>query len=284
MLRLQAQGRIEMCHHQPANLICLFTLLSCLIGNLSASPLDLEQATDAYQSGDSARAIAILKPLAIHGDLQAQNLLGNIIYGLSLASPTKTTEDPKTWFQMASAQGSPEASYALGAIHNNHWLRTKREEDALLAEQYYQQALDRGYSKAEAPLMRIAAHNQAARQNSSLTYSDSSFNRQRRPRDIADRDLPETLTQKGFAGIEMTGDPIADAAQLETLLQQLNTIAEGIDLSQINGAGVDESMLAGILINFGVSEDQAANLAELLMPFLSTDKSADKMDSATGSN
>jgi hypothetical protein len=281
-----------MCHHLPAKLICLLAVLSCLIGNLSANPLDLEQAAKAYQSGDSDRALAILKPLALQGDLQAQNLLGNIIYGLSLASPSKTTEDPKKWYQMASAQGSPEASYALGAIHNNHWLRTKREEDALLAEHFYQQALDRGFSKAEAPLMRIAAHNQATRQSSSLKYSDSSFNKQRRPPDKPDHDLPEVLPRSGFAEIEMTGDPIADAAQLEALLQQLNAIAGDIDLSQINGGGVDETMLTGMLINFGVNEGQAANLAELLMPFLSTDQSSDKssdqssdnMDSATGSN
>ena len=73
----------------------------------------------------------------------------------------------------------------------------------------------------------------------------------------------------------MTGDPIADAAQLEALLQQLNAIAGGIDLSQVKGGEVDETMLMGMLINFGVSDNQAANLAELLMPFLSTDESSD---------
>jgi hypothetical protein len=275
-----------MCHHLPAKLICLLVVLSCLFSNLSANPLDLDQAAKAYQSGDSDRALAILKPLALQGDLQAQNLLGNIIYGLSLANPSKTTEDPKKWYQMASAQGSPEASYALGAIHNNHWLRTKREEDALLAEHFYQLALDRGYSKAEAPLMRIAAHNQATRQSSSLKYSDSSFNRQRGPSEKVgqdeqhqggqDGDLPEVLPQSGFAGIEMTGDPIADAVQLEALLQQLNAIAGEVDLSQIKGGGVDETMLTGMLINFGVSEAQAADLAERLMPFLSADQSSDQ--------
>ena len=179
---VHAWGSVEMYHCLPAKLICLFALLSCLIGNLSASPLDLEQATEKYHAGDPERAIAILKPLALQGDLQAQNLLGNIIYGLSVASPSKTSEDPKKWYQMASAQGSPEASYALGVIHDNHWLRTKREEDALLAEHYYQQALDRGYSKAEAPLMRIAAHNQSMRQGRSLKYDDSSFSQQREPK------------------------------------------------------------------------------------------------------
>ena len=270
-----------MCHHLPAKLICLLVVLSCLFSNLSANPLDLDQAAKAYQSGDSDRALAILKPLALQGDLQAQNLLGNIIYGLSLANPSKTTEDPKKWYQMASAQGSPEASYALGAIHNNQWLRTKREEDALLAEHFYQLALDRGYSKAEAPLMRIAAHNQATRKSSSLKYSDSSFNKQRRPSEKADQDeqvqdLPEAPRQSGFVGIEMTGDPIADAVQLEALLQQLNAIAGEVDLSQIKGGGIDETMLTGILINLGVSEGQAADLAELLMPFLPAEQSSDQ--------
>jgi len=133
--------------------------------------------------------------------------------------------------------------------------------------------------------MRIAAHNQAMRKSSSLEYSDSSFSKQRRPQDKAaqdrseqeklDQKLSEALSRDGFAGIVMTGDPIADAAQLEALLQQLNAIAGGIDLSQIKGGGVDETMLMGMLVNFGISQGQAANLAELLMPFLSTDKSSD---------
>ena len=95
-----------------------------------------------------------------------------------------------------------------------------------------------------------------------------------------DRDLLEVLPQGGFAGMEMTGDPIADAAQLEALLQRLNAIAGGIDLSQINSGGPDEAMLTAMLLNFGVSEDQAANLAKLLRQFMSTEKT----DSATGWN
>jgi len=286
MLRVQTLARVEVYRHRSAKLICLLAFVSCSIGNLSASPLDLQQATQAYQSGDSDRSLAILKPLALQGDLDAQNLLGNIIYGLSLANPSKTTEDPKKWYQMASAQGSAEASYALGAIHDNQWLRSKRAEEALLAEHYYQQALDRGYSKAEGPLMRIAAHNQAARKSSSLTYGDSSFSKQHRSQDESDRDtseqkksgqqrlfqgLPAALPRGGFAGIVMTGDPIADAIQLEALLQQLNAVAGDIDFSQINDGRVDETTLTGMLIKLGVSDDQATRLAELLMPFLLAD-------------
>jgi hypothetical protein len=80
--------------------------------------------------------------------------------------------------------------------------------------------------------------------------------------------------------MEMTGDPIADAAQLEALLQRLNAIAGGIDLSQINSSGPDETMLTGMLLNFGISEDKAANLAELLRQFMSTEQT----DRAAGSN
>ena len=159
--------------------ICLLPVLLLVFGNLRAGPTDLDLAVQKYHAGYSEKAIAILKPLAIKGDLHAQNLLGNIVYALATTDPSSPSEDPLKWYRMAAAQGSPEASYALGVIYNNHWLQGNSEEDGRLAEYYYQQAFDRGYARAEAPLMQMAARNHANRQTSSLKYSNSCFSSKR---------------------------------------------------------------------------------------------------------
>ena len=251
--------------------ICLVPVLLLIVGNLWASPADLDQAVQKYHAGHPEKAIAILKPLALKGDMHAQNLLGNIVYALATTDPSSTNEDPLKWYRMAAVQGSPEASYALGVIHNNHWLQGKSEEDGRLAEYYYQQAFDRGYARAEAPLMQMAARNQANRQTSSLKYSNSSFSSKRESPDdakvIVEDDLQKKLIQDGFAGLELTGDPIADAAKLEALLQQISGVQNSISLSDADGSWPDEAALTRMLTNFGVSESQASGLVKLLEQF-----------------
>ena len=247
----------------------LLPVLLVVFGPLYASPADLDQAVRKYHAGYPAQAIAILKPLAMQGDMQAQNLLGNIVYGLTQSNPTDTTGDPLKWYQMAATQGSSEASYALGAIYHNRWLQSKREEDGRLAQYYYQQAFDRGYARAEAPLMQMAARNSANRQSSSLKYNNSSFSSKRatpHEPEVADVTSKQP-TPDGFADLELTGDPIADAAKLEALLQKINELQGGIGLSGADGGLPDENVLTRMLANFGVSPNQASRLVQLLEQF-----------------
>jgi hypothetical protein len=251
--------------------LCLLPVLLLVFGNLRASPTDLDLAVQKYHAGYPEKAIAILKPLALKGDMHAQNLLGNIVYALVTTDPSSTNEDSLKWYRMAAAQGSPEASYALGVIFNNRWLQGKIGEHGRLAEYYYQQAFDRGYARAEAPLMQMAARNHANRQTSSLKYSNSSFSIKRESPDEAkvsvENESPKSLTQDGFAGLELSGDPIADSAKLEALLQQISDLQNTIGLSDANGSLPDEAVLTRMLINFGVSETRASGLAKLLEQF-----------------
>jgi hypothetical protein len=248
--------------------ICLLPVLLLVFGNLRASPTDLHLAVQKYHAGYPEKAIAILKPLAIEGDIHAQNLLGNIVYALATTDPSSTSEDPLKWYRMAATQGSPEASYALGVIYNNHWLQGKSDEHGRLAEYYYQQAFDRGYARAEAPLMQMAARNHANRQSSSLKYSNSSFDSKRETPDkekvTAEDDTQTRLTQDEFAGLELTGDPIADAAKLEALLQQISDVQSSISLSDVDDSWPDEAAMTRMLTYFGVSESKASGLVKLL--------------------
>ena len=251
--------------------ICLLSVLLLVFENLRASPTDLHLAVQKYHAGYPDKAIAILKPLAIKGDMHAQNLLGNIVYALATTDPSSASEDSLKWYWMAAAQGSPEASYALGVIYNNHWLQGNSEEDGRLAEYYYQQAFDRGYARAEAPLMQMAARNHANRQTSSLKYSNSSFSSKREsPEEVkvtVEGDSQKKLTQDEFAGLELSGDPIADAAKLEALLQQISGVQDTISLSDADGGWPDVAALTRMLSKFGVSESQACGLVKRLNQF-----------------
>jgi hypothetical protein len=260
-------------NHPKAMSRCLLPVLLVIFGQLYASPADLDQATRKYHAGYPAQAIDILKPLAMQGDMQAQNLIGNIVYGLAQSNPTDTTGDttgdPLKWYLMAATQGSSEASYALGAIYHNRWLQNKREEDGRLAQYYYQQAFDRGYARAEAPLMQMAARNSANRQSSSLKYNNSSFSSKRatpHEPEIANV-TSKQLTPDGFADLELTGDPIADAAKLEALLQKINELQGAIGLPDTGGSLPDENVLTQMLANFGVSQSQASRLVQMLEQF-----------------
>ena len=251
--------------------VYLVPVLLLVFGPVFASPADLDRAALKYHAGHPEQALAILKPLALQGDMQAQNLLGNIVYGLAKTNPADTTEDARKWYQMAAAQGSPEASYALGVIYNNHWLQHKRAEDGRLAQYYYQQAFDRGYAGAEAPLMQMAARNNANRQATSLKYSNSSFNNKRATPVEAEVEVdnvaPKTPTQGGFAELELTGDPITDAPKLEALLQQISDLQAATGLSGADGSLPDENVLIRMLANLGVSQSQMSRLVQLLEQF-----------------
>ena len=249
--------------------VYLVPVLLLVFGHVLASPADLDQAARKYHAGHPEQALAILKPLALQGDVQAQNLLGNIVYGLAKSNPADATEDPRKWYQMAAAQGSPEASYALGVIYNNHWLKHKRAEDGRLAQYYYQQAFDRGYAGAEAPLMQVAARNNANRQATSLKYSNSSFSNKRAIPVEAEVEnvAPKIPTQGGFAELELTGDPISDAPKLEALLQQISDLQAATGLSGADGSLPDENVLTRMLANLGVSQSQMSRLVLLLEQF-----------------
>jgi hypothetical protein len=244
--------------------ICLLPVLLLVFGNLRASPPDLDLAVQKYHAGNPEKAIAILKPLAIKGDMHAQNLLGNIVYALATTDPSSTSEDPLKWYRMAAAQGLPEASYALGVIYNNNWLKTRHEEDSMLAEFYYQQALDRGYGKAEAPLMKIAARNQASRKSNSREYSNSSFGIKWSSSAKPQEDSVNAPSQDAVVGFELSGDAIADSIRLEALLRQLNSGQAPISLTPNGSDWPDEATLIQMLTSFGASDSLASELAKLM--------------------
>jgi hypothetical protein len=209
---------------------CISSLLAALllmifVNLVSATPADIDAAVKNYSAGHPDRAIAILKPLAASGDSEAQYLLGNIIYGLAGSSNAARVEDAIAWYELAAAQDSAEANYALGVIYANRWMNSKDPRDSALAEAYYQRSADLGYEPALGPLMSIAAKNKSNRTANSLTYTDSSFG-QREKSATKQKQKPQSAQPTEQAPVVPgdLGDPIAEANKLLQLIDQLQKL------------------------------------------------------------
>lgn len=134
-------------------------LATCLLITqpLGADQRQLDEAVKRYYAGYPRNAIEILEPLASSGDVEAQFLLGNILFSLSQAGTFGDAGDPEKWYRMAAAQGSADASYALGAILQNRWTRSGAENMAASAILHYRDAVDRGHDRARGALARLVS-------------------------------------------------------------------------------------------------------------------------------
>jgi hypothetical protein len=115
----------------------------------------MDKAVKKYYAGFPEEAISMIKPLALSGNVDAQYLLGNILYSLSKAGGITDFEDPVKWYKMAAEKDVADANYALGAIFHNKWNKSRDKNDAANAIIYYQVAIELGFSKAQQPLDRI---------------------------------------------------------------------------------------------------------------------------------
>lgn len=115
----------------------------------------MDEAVKRYYAGFPKEAISMIKPMALSGNVDAQYLLGNILYSLSKEGEITDFEDPVKWYKMAAEQNVADANYALGAIFHNKWNKSRDKNDAANAIIYYQAAIELGFSKAQQPLDRI---------------------------------------------------------------------------------------------------------------------------------
>ena len=88
---------------------------------LHAGSAELNEAVKQYYAGNPEQALGLLEPIALDGDVEAQYLMGNILYSLSNSGKYQDLGDPVKWYQMAADQGVADASYAIGVIYYNNW-------------------------------------------------------------------------------------------------------------------------------------------------------------------
>jgi TPR repeat protein len=104
-----------MCQNFLRALLITMLALSCTVnsGVIFASPL--EDSLAAYDRGDYATAVRLLRPLAEQGNAQAQNGLGAMYYnGKGVAQDFK---EAVKWYRLAAAQGYASAQVNLAAMY-----------------------------------------------------------------------------------------------------------------------------------------------------------------------
>jgi hypothetical protein len=248
-----------------------FAVALCLFAaSLSAGAPELDRALEKYYAGYPRAAVGMIEPLAAAGDVDAQYLLGNLLYTLARSGQSGVTGDPVRWYRLAAGQGSAPAAYALGAIHHNRWLQARRGEDLDLAESYYRQALDLGDDKARAALDRLAAQNNTRGKSTSLTYTNESFASKRQPPPDSQRarqTAPQSVAKQAqqtatfaeiLAGLQAVDDPDVDTQKLQALLGQLDS--DG----QADASGAAIATLRQMLGGFESTDRLFADLLRLI--------------------
>lgn len=155
-------------------LITLQSLILLLVSaTANGNAANLDDAIKIYYAGLPDQAIAILKPLAQSGDIEAQLLLGNMLHSLSRSVTAKSQDDPVTWYQMAAAQGSAEANYLLGVTYHNRWATSQEMDSNSKAIAYYETALKLGNKTAQGPLVQLKYRNKTATKNKPVAKPES---------------------------------------------------------------------------------------------------------------
>jgi hypothetical protein len=142
-------------------LISVTLIASC---SVAADTKEIDEAVKKYYAGLPDEAISMLKPMALSGDVDAQYLLGNILYSLSKTGKFGEIDDPVKWYKMAAAQKSVGANYALGVIFHDKWRKSRNKQEAANAIIYYQKAIESVYKKAKASLNRIKSRSGISQQ------------------------------------------------------------------------------------------------------------------------
>ena len=133
-------------------LLPLILMVSC---SVAAASKEINEAVKQYYAGNPEEAIEMLKPLAYADNVEAQYLLGNIFYTLSQSGKYDFIDEAVSWYEMAAKQNIAAANYALGAIFQNKWLKSRSREDAANAIVNYQKAVDLGDNKARSYLTKM---------------------------------------------------------------------------------------------------------------------------------
>jgi uncharacterized protein len=127
---------------KPHAALAAWLIAAVTTGTAIARPLEDAQA--AYERGDYATAMQIVRPMAEQGNPVAQNYLGNL-YNLGCGMPQDYTEALR-WYRLAADQDLANAKFKIGTMYNaGHGVKRDYAE----AVRWYRLAADQGDLRAQ---------------------------------------------------------------------------------------------------------------------------------------
>ncbi len=163
------RAKHDIMHHNTIMTFRYWIIAACLcyilgVGAATATPI--EKAAAAYDKGNYAQTIKILKPLAVQGNANAQYFLGSMYENGQ--GVTQDYREAVKWYRQSAMQGDVNGQLALGAMYRNGIGVTKDHQEAL---KWYRLAAEQEVEPAKEALkhsdMVAAAQNLATAQTQS---------------------------------------------------------------------------------------------------------------------
>jgi len=121
--------------------------VALFVGSMTAHGADFATGVKAYNRGDYATALRIMRELAEQGDAGAQYNLG-FMYEKG-QGVTRDYAEAMRWYRKAADQGDAGAQYNLGLMYDKG---QGVAQDFAEAVRWYRKAADQGYAGAQAIL------------------------------------------------------------------------------------------------------------------------------------
>jgi len=145
-------------------LLLAFTLVFLPLS--SATGQDWQAVYEAYERGDYATVIELVRPFAEQGDAYAQFALG-VMYAEGKGVPQDHAEAVR-WYREVAAQGAADAQYNLGAMYAEG---KGVPQDHAEAARWYHKAAEQGDAEAQGELGLMYAEGKGMPQDYVLAYA-----------------------------------------------------------------------------------------------------------------
>jgi len=138
----------------------LLLFVAVFVGFAAPAYAGHDEGKAAYDRGDYAKAYKEFKPLAEHGDADAQGYMGEMYY-LGRGVPQSYVKAAK-WYRKAAEQGDDEAQFELGLAYAEG---QGVPQDYAEAVKWFRKAAEQGFPPAQRELGGIYANGQGVPQD-----------------------------------------------------------------------------------------------------------------------
>ena len=138
----------------------LLTLTMLILPLSPATGQDMQEVSEAYERGDYATVIELIRPLAEQGDAEVQSLLGLMYY--EGKGVLQDHEEAALWLSRAAVKGRDVAQSSLGRMYYHG---EGVPQDHAEATRWYRKAAEQGDAEAQLSLGLMHYHGEGVPQD-----------------------------------------------------------------------------------------------------------------------